>query len=86
MITIEEYADRTGIPAERLMERTRKAEIVMFRQVYWSYLSEHRVGVMEMGRMFGRNHATVIHGIGRVMDLMDVGDLCVKKCLKILFE
>jgi len=62
---LQEVSKKTGIPIERLKEKTRKREIVDARFIYFRRcrdvlgISYERIG-LEVG---GKDHATVMHGI-----------------------
>jgi chromosomal replication initiation ATPase DnaA len=74
MILLEEYAKRTGIAVEDILGRSRRAEVVAARQVWWWYLRSYGRGYSEIGRQFDRDHATVLQGVKHVVELIEVGD------------
>jgi chromosomal replication initiation ATPase DnaA len=86
MIDIELYSKKAGLSVRDLKSKTRITEIVIPRQVYWYYLKKNKYSYSEIGRMFQKGHATVIHGIKRVNDLIYAKDSYAERYLKILFE
>jgi chromosomal replication initiation ATPase DnaA len=86
MIDIELYSEKTGITVEDLKGKSQITEIVIPRQVYWHYLKRHGFGPSQIGRMFKKDHATVIHGVNRARDLIDAKDPYAEIYFKILFE
>jgi chromosomal replication initiation ATPase DnaA len=86
MIDIELYSKKAGLSAGDLKSKARITEIVIPRQVYWYYMKKHGFSYSEIGRMFKKNHATVMHGVKRVNDLIDAKDSYAERYLKILFE
>ena len=81
---LEIYCEKIGLTVEKLKSDSRLREIVTPRQVYWHYLKSKGFGESEIGRMFNKNHATVIYGIDRVRELIDSGDLYVKNYLNVI--
>ena len=67
---LKEYAERLGLTVEDMMGKSRKAEVVMARQVWWWYIRDRGCGYSEIGRLSGRDHSTVIHGVKRISDLI----------------
>lgn len=61
-----------GLPFERLFEKTRKREVVQARQVCIYFVKDNtKISLKEIGRKFGGiDHATVIHAIKQVGNLM----------------
>ncbi len=66
-------ADFFGVPVGLLKEKTRKKEIVTARQVAMYFTKEHtNHSLKTIGYHFGgRDHATVIHSVQTVSDLVD---------------
>lgn len=61
-----------GLPIERLLEKTRKREVVEARQACMYFVRDNtKISLKEIGRKYGGiDHATVIHAIDKVGDLM----------------
>jgi len=57
-------SDIIGIPLFRMFENTNKSEVAWSRYLIW-YFMVRKLGltVTESGRLFGRHHSTVIHGL-----------------------
>ena len=71
MTDLQTYAKRLKIPVRMLKSRSQKAEIATARQVYWHHMYQKgKYTLGGIGQIFGRTHATVYHGIKRVMNLM----------------
>lgn len=66
-------ADYFGVPVNLLKDKTRKKEIVTARQVAMYFTKEHtNHSLKTIGYHFGgRDHATVIHSVQTVSDLID---------------
>jgi chromosomal replication initiator protein len=66
-------ADYFGVPVALLKEKTRKKEVVTARQVAMYFTKEHtNHSLKTIGYHFGgRDHATVIHSVQTVSDLID---------------
>jgi chromosomal replication initiator protein len=82
MTELERYSERINIPVLEILGKTRKMEIVTARQVYWLYLNRNKIGISEIGRMFNKDHSTVLSGIRRVNDLISVKDKYLKRYLE----
>jgi len=55
------------ISIERLKEKTREREIVEKRQFYFKRARDHtKCSLAQIGRLVGKDHATVLHGIKAV--------------------
>jgi len=80
-----------NIPLEKLKVKNRKAEIIRAKQFTAFYLKRevHRMSLNEIGKVFDLNHATMIHSIRNITDLIEVDseykkyheDLCAKLVL-----
>ena len=81
MLILEEYLKKVSVSVVDFQGRSRKPEIVAARQVWWFYLQNHGHGQSEIGRMFGRDHATVWHSIKRVRELISINDIYLSKYL-----
>ena len=82
MITLDVYSERIGISVENLKSKSRNTEIVVPRQVYWFYLKSQKYNFCEIGRLFGKSHGTIIFGVKRIQNLIDIKDLYIEKYLK----
>ncbi len=60
---VHAVAQATGIPASQIYSRSRKAHVVRARQIVMLAAFERGMGLSEIGRALGRDHATVDHGI-----------------------
>jgi len=71
-IITEEVCSRFGVTADRLFSRDRQEDTCIPRQVIF-FLSRDlkRIPFMLTGRVFGRNHGTVIHGVRSIQDRID---------------
>ena len=75
MIEIEKYCEKILLTKEQLFSESKITEIVTARWVYWYYLRyKKNMPFYQIGRIFGRNHSTVIHGINKVSELIDIND------------
>jgi len=65
MSDIKEVARWHGIPVYRLMSADRHREVVAARNAaYWLVWFKYGYSLPKIGRLFGRNHSTVLFGIG----------------------
>ena len=57
-------ADHSGIHKEQIMQKTRKREYVLARQMIYAILRNHyNLSLKHIGRMISKDHSTVIHGL-----------------------
>jgi chromosomal replication initiator protein len=84
MIDIKKYSEIAGISIADLESKSRLTEIVIRRQVYWYYLKQHGLSYTEIGRMFKKEHATVMYGVKKIIDLIEINDPYVKIHLEFL--
>lgn len=82
IIPINEYCSKIGMPLEKLKSKSRKREVITARFIYWYHLRENRYTYEEIGRMFGMNHATVIHAVRTVDNFIAIDDSYIEKFLK----
>ena len=61
------------VPIEAMHTRTRKREVVWARQLTWKYAKSTmpKKSLAVIGGHFTRDHATALHGIRRVNDLLE---------------
>lgn len=60
---VHAVAQATGIAASEIYSRCRKAHVCRARQIVMLAAFERGMGLSEIGRALGRDHATVDHGI-----------------------
>ncbi len=63
-----------GVSEEQVREKTRKRHIVCVRQAFFYFSREYfglRISYAELGKIFGKDHATAIHGIRVQNNLME---------------
>lgn len=60
---VHAVAQATGIPAAEIYSRCRKAHVSRARQIVMLAAAERGMGLSEIGRALGRDHATVAYGI-----------------------
>lgn len=63
MLRIREACAEGGITYERLMSRDRLPEVVRVRQRLFYEFRQTGMSLPEIGRLFGRDHTTVLHGV-----------------------
>jgi len=68
---IEKSAQMYGVPVEKLYEHTRRADVVIPRQIAM-YLLRTDIGLSfpSIGRQFNRDHTTVIHACNKVKEMV----------------
>ena len=75
MNIITTAATRTGIPIVELIGKTRRRDIVMARHcVMWIMRKKQHMTLSMIGKVFDRDHTSVIHGITKVNDYLDTHD------------
>lgn len=58
-----------------LMSKTRRRSIVTARNAFYYILkTQYGVTYQEIGYVFDKNHATIIHGVKATRNLLDIGD------------
>ena len=60
---VHAVAQATGIPASDIYSRCRKAHVCRARQIVMLAAADRGMGLSEIGRALGRDHATVAYGI-----------------------
>lgn len=60
---IEKSAEINNTTFESVMQPNRKALNVAARQMCYTLLKEHDFGWSEIGRIFNKNHASIINGV-----------------------
>lgn len=60
---VEAISERTGIPAVRIVSMSRNVAVVAAR--HWAFYELQQAGfsLSQMGRMFKKDHTTILHGI-----------------------
>jgi chromosomal replication initiation ATPase DnaA len=76
---ITEFCKRVLVSPDEIFGRSRKQDNVDARHMYFYILRENGFTLEKIGRLSGFNHATVIHGIKHIKDLLDSGDMKIKK-------
>lgn len=62
---VREVSASSGIPVDDLLGRSRKPHIAQARFLCWYVAREHGMSLQQIGRAFGRDHSTIVHGIQR---------------------
>jgi chromosomal replication initiation ATPase DnaA len=88
MISIEDYCVRVEISKYEMMTAEyHYQKLVTARQVYWRYLHENGFNYSRIARMFNYlSHATIIHGIKRINNLIEINDKQTLRLVKALDE
>jgi hypothetical protein len=72
---IKETADHFGLPFNELVSSRRTKDVVTPRQLaMWICIHHKHFSYPEIGRRFGRSHATVIHACRKIDRLIAAGD------------
>jgi hypothetical protein len=58
----------------KLTDKTRKREIIYKRYFIFNELRQAGLSLMQIGEIFGKNHATIIHGLTVHQDLLRYKD------------
>ena len=54
--------------------KTRISKLIGYRHAMFYYLHEMGYTLTFIGKYFGFNHATVLHGINKIKTFVDIGD------------
>ena len=69
---IQEITTKSGIDAVELLSKTRRREVSDMRQfTFWSIRSTTKLSLGAIGGIFGRDHATVLHGLRNFESLIN---------------
>jgi len=69
--TVARYYQMTEL--DLLTKPTRKHDILIPRQIAWKFLYEkENMSYTEIGKLFGKTHATILSGIKKINNLMEV--------------
>jgi hypothetical protein len=65
----------SGLPEDAIRSQNRARGLVLCRHAYY-YIARKNMGLKlaEIGHFFGSDHTTVIHGINKVKDMINIGD------------
>lgn len=66
MMAVELASDATGVPKADIMGQSRVAHIARARHLAYAKAREYGVSFAAIGRGFGRDHTTVMHGVRKV--------------------
>lgn len=68
-------SDVTGVETNKICGRSRQRDIVTARHLYFYFGSVHfGLKLVEMARLVGCHHSTLIHAICKVDDLISIDD------------
>jgi hypothetical protein len=71
-IIMEVVCDYQKMPESRIFAKTRKREIVFTRQTIMYFGKKYEQGTLRvLGDIFGKDHATALHGIKTINNLID---------------
>jgi len=85
MISLEKYSELIKIPVSEIKSKSRKKSNVTARQVYSFYLKSFGFTLNEIGKIIKIDHATVLHGIKKTVDLIRLNDKYIINFLNALF-
>lgn len=75
MTELQKISEITGVSELDIIGKSRKSEIVEARQMLYCFLFyEEGMKLSEIGRKLNRTSATIIHGIGKMKGLCQIGD------------
>ena len=72
--TVKDICVCFGVTIEQLESTSRKLEIVTARNFCFAYFYSLGNTLTQIAKAFNRNHATVIHGIKRLQDFIEIKD------------
>lgn len=65
--------DISGCTVEQICSSSRKRAFNICRYIIWTDLHDMGVSLPEIGQLFNRDHATVVHGIHKLEQMIGVG-------------
>lgn len=71
-------------PKNGMMEKTRKQLTILFRHIFYKIAREIGYTFTDIGKFSGYNHATILHAVNRVSDLLDIKDAEVCRNYKLV--
>lgn len=70
---VEICAARFNVTVEQMKSKSRKTDAVKARRLAWYFFRHHLfMPVVDCGRVFGKDHATVLTGLKRLDDFIDI--------------
>jgi chromosomal replication initiation ATPase DnaA len=72
--TINDLCVLFGVTIEQLESKSRKAEIVIARNFCFAYFYSLGNTLTPIAQAFNRDHATVIHGIKKIKNFIEIKD------------
>lgn len=63
----------TGVSRDKFL-KSREYPLPQCRAILYDDLYKDGYGTNMIGRAFGKDHATVLHGLGALRDLLTIGD------------
>ncbi len=74
-MNIDAFCEKVGVIKEILLSKSRQKDIVSLRQIYCFICREkYNIELKNIGDRINRNHATVIHSVNKVKDLISIKD------------
>jgi len=70
---ITEFSKAVCVPEQDILGRER-GRLSDIRETYWLLLYENGFNYQEIGKLFGRTHATILSGVRRIRQLLESGD------------
>ena len=80
----QELISKLGVDCVEVLSKSRKANLCNVRHACMYHLYQRGNSLSEIGRRFNRTHATVIHSINKVEDLISIRDYAIIELLIIL--
>jgi hypothetical protein len=72
---LDKISKHFDISLDALLEHKRAADIVMVRHITFYFLRKYcEIHLTKIGKMFNRDHTTVIHGVRKVKTLLEIKD------------
>jgi chromosomal replication initiation ATPase DnaA len=85
MITVEHYSNKTGIPTDSLLGKSRTFHVTLAREIYWLYLHKNKFTCYKIARMFNRRrHSTVLSGIKTAKNMLSTKEEWALSCIEAL--
>ena len=76
---ITEVSKITQISTDEILGKSRMANIVNVRHVYWFLMFESGFNYSQIARLNNRTEPTVYHGVRKTREMLSIGDKEVKR-------
>lgn len=73
-VVIREEMEVSGLTLDDVMQKSKRQKFCDFRQrLYWRLRHESGLSFPKIGKLVGRDHTTICHGVARYQEIIDEG-------------